>query len=364
MLNFVRLMLLALTLAAGGTTAIWVYAPRAVGRIDSYLHWKWVGRFHEGLDRAEQLQYGGKHAEALELLVEMHESMDDVQVGDRLDYNWRRAMRLRIANHRALGQWTDAIACASEHRSHDPNDLPNLVTLAQLKIESEADPGAGLAILREVNHRFPEWGEGVEALGSALLDRGRDVEALEVGLAYLRRAAHMQAHDWTILWNDGTGYTNKHSRMIDLTRGSVPGDCAIDLQIPQGEGTLRRLRIEPPSWADFRARDWELVVSAAGAVVRLDRLDQLSAKSRVAAGPGGSIEAARHGTTSIEVEFDEPLALDGTARVGLSAWFEPILPSPFRQALETRLTEAPLDEWLRDVGRAADRELLGRAVGG
>lgn len=363
MANRLRQLLLAISMVGILTSGVWVFFPDAVDWVDWAARGVWMERIEVDMEEARQLRADGQLEAAEQVLADLVESMDGVQIGDRRDAWWRTVMRERIAILRQSDRFEDAIACARQYHEYAPRDADNTLALGLLLVRDETHAEEGLAILAELQRLVPEWSRVADAYAKALVARGRDREAVEVGLRFLRGAAGLQARDWMFFWDVGNSFEGDNSMRMDLEQLVEPGDYHVQVRIPPGEQPVKALRIDLPLWACVRLSDWQVLVRVGDQTAGFDKVEQLTKQSRIRPVKGNQLETRWESRCDLRFELDRPMLLDRTSRIELRAHLQTTLPPGTRQLFEDQKKAVELSKWLRDAGRLDDLALIRKAMG-
>lgn len=362
MAHLTRTLLLLIVLLGVLTGVLWGVFPGVIKSLDENAVALWMHRSKKDLGRAQELRREGELAESEAVLANLVDSMGDVQIRDRLDKSWRRAMQARIEMLVELERVDEAIDCAREYREHAPRDLPNSLQLGNLLLGTEAGVEEGLQILSDLQAMVPEWSPAADAFARALHGQGQSDDAIEVGLDYLRSARHLQPLDWKGFWADDSPFAESRSFTFDLEQAGEPGYFSMSFAIPAAEGQLNKLRLVTHLWACSRMTEWELTVTTPDQEVVIRDPEQLAKNAQIRATQGGALETIWASRSSLTVELAEPLQLSGGARIDLSLRLDPMLPPGVRPLFEDPNKFLEVESRLAQQGREVDAVLLRRAL--
>ena len=363
MANRLRQLLLVISLVGLLTSGVWVFYPETVDWADWALRGAWMQRIEVDMQEARKLRADGELDQAELVLADLVESMDGVQIGDRRDNWWRIAMRERIAVLRQAGRQEEAIACARQYHEHAPRDADNILMLGILLLQSEAHEEEGLTMLADLQRLVPEWSRVADAYAKALIARGREREAVEVGLQFLRRGSGLQSCDWVFFWDVGNSFEGGNSYRTDLEQAVEPGDYRVQVKIPPRDTPLRALRIDTPLWASVRVTNWVAQVRVGDQVFAFDKPGQLTKQSRMIEVDDRALETQWLAHCNMRFEFDQPLMLDKNSYIEFEAHLETLLPPGTRELFKDAETSARIFVWLRESGRHDDVQLIRKAMG-
>jgi tetratricopeptide (TPR) repeat protein len=363
MANRLRQLLLVISMIGLLTSGVWVFYPEAVDWADWALGGVWMHRIDVDMQEARKLRADGELEQAEVVLAELIESMDGVQIGDRRDPWMRIALRERIGILRQLDRLDDAIACARQYHDYAPRDADNILMLGTLLMQSEAHAEEGMTMLADLQKLVPEWSPIANAYAKALVAQGREREAVEVGLEFLRRAESLQSRDWVFFWDVGNSFEGNNSYRTDLEQAVEPGDYKVRVRIPPRETPLRALRIDTPLWASLRASDWLVQVRIGDQVFAFDKPGQLMKQSRINEVKERALETQWKAHCDMRFEFDQPLMLDRNSYIELEVHIDALLPPGVRQLFMDPKSSARMFKWLREAGRQDDVRLIRKAMG-
>lgn len=363
MANRLRQLLLLISLVGLLTSGVFVFYPQGVDWADWALRGVWMHRVDVDMQEVRKLRSEGDLEGAEKVLAELVESMDGVQIGDRRDPWWRTAMRERIQVLRKLDRLEEAIGCARQYHAYAPRDADNTLMLGTLLMHSPEHVEEGLQVLGDLQRWIPEWSRVVDAYGKALVSQGRDQEAVEVGLQFLRRGEAQQSRDWMFFWDVGNSFEGDNSQRMDLEQAVEPGDFTARVKLPLRETPLRALRIDPPVWASLRASNWTVTVKIGDQVVAFDKAGQLDKRSRIRELPNDALETTWEAHCDMRFEFDQPMMLAKNSTIEFRVHLDVTLPPGVRQLFEDPKKAVQLSKWLRESGRRDDLMLIRKAMG-
>lgn len=363
MANRLRQLLILISLIGLLTSGMWVFYPGAVEWVDWAARGVWMERIEVDLDKARRMRAEGQLDEAAEVLAELIEWMDGVQIGDRRDPWMRTAMRERIAILRKADRLDDAIACARQYHEYAPRDVENTLNLGVLMLRSEAHADQGLKVLADLQRLLPEWSRVADAYAKALVARGRDRAALEVGLDFLKRGESLQSRDWMVFWDLGNSFEGAHSLRLDLEQVGQPGDFKAKLRIPRTEAPMRAIRLDPPVWPCLRVSNWTVTVKLGDQVIAFDKPEQLMKQSRMRPAANRSLETTWEAHSDMRFEFAQPVMLDKNSTIEIELHLVGIFPPGTRQLFDDPKRAMELIKWLRESGRRDDIDRVRKALG-
>ncbi|MCA8982064.1 MAG: hypothetical protein KDC14_18680 [Planctomycetes bacterium] len=363
MANRLRQLLILISLVAFLTGGIWRFYPRGVEWVDWALRGIWMERIEVDMQKARELRAEGDLDGAEEVLAGLVDSLAGVQVGDRRDPWWRIAQRERIQILRKADRYEEAIACAREYREHAPRDADNLLTLGVLLMRMPEHVEEGLQVLGDLQRWIPEWSRAADAYAKALVSEGRDQEAVEVGLQFLKRGDALQAADWMFFWDVGNSFEGDHSQRMDLEQGVAPREYVALVKLPPLEKPVRALRIDPPVWASLRLSNWTVTVKVGDQVFAFDKAGQLDKRSRIRELPNNALETHWDAHCDMRITFDQPLLIPKNSKIEFRGHIDATLPPGVRQLFEDPKKAPQLSKWLRESGRRDDLALIRRAMG-
>lgn len=131
-LNVIRALFLAASVACAGTAYIWRQHPSLVERLDTYLVERYVHDAQHDLELAKDLAAAGSRAEAIATLEARVPELRSAQRGDRLEASRIEALGLLADLLAEEGQDERALAYAEELFAHDERDLLNALRRARL----------------------------------------------------------------------------------------------------------------------------------------------------------------------------------------------------------------------------------------
>lgn len=365
-LNLLRIFFLGLCIAAIGARVAWTKYPDQVDRVDNWIVRTAEHRVRRELNRARTAKEAGKNEVALEHLLNVAESTDEIKHGDRLEGLREMALTYLRDEYRRLGQLEESMRWADE--LHELNERNTMNELARAKLLGELGQFEEPVVQVEpieydeygkiLNPPPPTMTEKSIALFARLddLTEGRAVVELPYLEQLVRAEQGTDALELLLRMKEGSGLDLpldgwelryrvpgtawSDAVFIDLDGEGVPSG-SVALEVP-AEG-FREVRLDVPRGASVIGKRPMLELSlsdGASVTVHLGNLQRLN-----------QLEAIEEGFRGVSMSdpylvFDVPELAGDVTVTGATLQLEllPVMPERVRSFLESDLGAAALKE--------------------
>lgn len=244
--NLGLLLLLALSLGAVATAAIWTWFPEVVAKADSAWVWHHTGAIDERLVQLRELA-GTDRGAAIAGLEDLAGDLRASLKGDRRYGTRRQVLRLLADLQFDAGDPEGARATGDELLDNYENDVGIQLWFARRLCDHESTRPRGLEVLEGLFARLPELGVVARAYHECALRAGDGALAADVLVRHLDRALRPEQSlegttgIWQVWWSQDGSWSG--DRRVDVQALRYGDITAIGFELPSAASVLR---LDPP----------------------------------------------------------------------------------------------------------------------
>lgn len=171
LVNWIRVILLVLSLMATLTAAIWIFAPNVVDKVDTLIVGKYTSYYKRHFRKAKKILKKDK-AKGIASLESFIKEVAELEVSDRLDKLKYQAYPLLIYNLKGVGNFEKALYWVDDWLEFHEKDIIAQILRAELLLDLPSREKEGHEALSRLFEKFPEVSAVAEAYNRNVNQKG------------------------------------------------------------------------------------------------------------------------------------------------------------------------------------------------